>query len=174
MKLAYSYENKIFWIHNFLSIKEYKLLHSFAIKNRKLINQKTVISWKQDYNSSSMYSVDSKIIKQYETALRQQKIVNLTNFNFQSHFRKYSYKEWIDWHADNNPQRPRKYAAMYYINKNWNENYCGELMFKDNHIRGFIAPLGNSLIIMDAEIRHKVNPVEVKNISRFSIQTWIL
>ncbi len=176
MKLAYSYKDEIFWIQNFLSNDQYKLLHSIVIKNRKSIDEKTILTWQQDNNSNSKHAFDKNIIKQYEILLKHQCFVKLINYNLNSHIRKYSYMESLNWHDDitveiNNSQR--KYAATYYINKNWNEQYGGELMFKYINIKGFIQPLGNSLVIIKTGFRHKVNPVIVKNRQRFSIQTWI-
>ena len=176
MKLAYSYEDKIFWIQNFLSNDYYKLIHSNIIKNRSLINKKTELAWKQEFNSNSTYDFDKNIINAYEILLKHQNFIKFTDYNLSSHLRKYSYMESLNWHNDiqsKNFDYKRRYAASYYINKNWNENYGGELMFKDNHIKGFIQPLGNSLVIIKTGFRHKVNPVLTKNIERFSIQTWI-
>jgi Rps23 Pro-64 3,4-dihydroxylase Tpa1-like proline 4-hydroxylase len=172
MKLAYSYKDEIFWIQNFLSNEQYKLIHSAIIKSRNLIENKTTLSWKQDNNSNSMYIFNKDIIKQYEILLKHQHFVKFINYNLNSHIRKYSYMESLNWH-DDKKDLSRKYAATYYINKNWNEQYGGELMFKDSCIKGFIPPLGNSLIIIKTGFRHKVNPVIIKNIPRFSIQTWI-
>lgn len=176
MKLIYSYKNQIFWIQNFLSNDQYKLLHSIIIKNRKLINEKTVLTWQQNDNSNSIYNFDRNIINQYEILLKHQHFVKLINYKLTSHIRKYSYMESLNWHDDIPDEKIsayREYAATYYINKNWNEQYGGELMFKDSNIKGFIQPLGNSLVIIKSGFRHKVNPVIVKNLQRFSIQTWI-
>jgi Rps23 Pro-64 3,4-dihydroxylase Tpa1-like proline 4-hydroxylase len=175
MKLAYSYKDEVFWIQNFLSNDYYKLVHSIIIKNRNLINKKTELNWKQEYNSNSMYDFDKSIIKPYEVLLKHQNFIKLINYNLDSHIRKYSYMESLNWHndLDKNFVSKRKYAASYYINKNWNEHYAGELMFKDDYIKGFIQPLGNSLVIIKTGFRHKVNPILTKNIERFSIQTWV-
>jgi len=176
MKLTYSYKDEIFWIQNFLSKNHYKSMHSSIIKNRNLINQKTDLSWKQEYNSNSMYVFNKEIINSYETLLKHQQFVNFINYTLTSHIRKYTHRAHLDWHDDKplkGPHSKRKYAVTYYINKNWNENYGGEFMFKDNHIKGFIQPLGNSLVIIKTGFKHKVNPVLIKNISRFSIQTWV-
>ena len=172
MKLAYSYKDEVFWIQNFLSNDYYKLIHLIIIKNRNLIKNKTNLSWKQDNNSNSMYVFNKDIIKQYEILLKHQPFVKFIDYNFNSHIRKYSYMESLYWHNDK-IDLSRKYAATYYINKNWNENYGGEFMFKDNHIKGFIQPLGNSLVIIKTGFKHKVNPILTKNIKRFSIQTWV-
>jgi hypothetical protein len=183
MKLTYSYKDEIFWIQNFLSNSEYKLLHSIVIKNRKLIDEKTTLNKKltllqdNNYNSNSKHNFNKDIIKQYEILLKHQHFVKLINYKLTSHIRKYSYMESLNWHNDiffdkiNNSQR--KYAATYYINKNWKEQYGGELMFKDSCIKGFIQPSGNSLVIIKTGFKHKVNPIIIKNIPRFSIQTWI-
>jgi len=171
MKLTYSYKDEIFWIQNFLSYDQYKLIHSVVIKDRNLIKNKTILNWKQNNNSNSMYVFNRDIIKQYEILVKHQKFVKFINYNLDSHIRKYTYMESLNWHEDGKPNR--KYAVTYYINKNWSEQYGGELMFKDNHIKGFIQPLGNSLVIIKTGFKHKVNPVIVKNIPRFSIQTWV-
>jgi Rps23 Pro-64 3,4-dihydroxylase Tpa1-like proline 4-hydroxylase len=176
MNLTYSYKNEIFWIQNFLSNDQYKLLHSIVIKNRKLIDKKTKLMWQQDNNSNSMYIFNKDIIKQYEILLKHQQFVKFINYNLHSHIRKYSFMESLNWHEDHFRDEfniDRKYAATYYINKNWNENWGGEFMFKDSCIKGFIPPLSNSLVIIKSGFLHKVNPVVVKNIPRFSIQTWI-
>ena len=160
-----------------MSHDKYKLLHSILIKNRNLIKNKAEMNWKQNNSPNSLYSFNKEVIKHYETLLKHQQFVKFINYNLDSHFRKYSYMESLDWHTDSRlaykPDIDRRYAVTYYINKNWNEQYGGEFMFKDSVIRGFIPPMGNSLIIIKSGFKHKVNPVIVKNTPRFSIQTWI-
>ena len=75
MNLTYSYKDEIFWIQNFLSNDQYKLLHSIVIKNRKSIDKKTKIMWQQNNNSNSMYIFNKDIIKQYEILLKHQQFV---------------------------------------------------------------------------------------------------
>jgi hypothetical protein len=38
MKLVYRIEDKFYWIHNFLPITEYKLIHNKVFKDRKKLN----------------------------------------------------------------------------------------------------------------------------------------
>jgi hypothetical protein len=38
MKLVYRIEDKFYWIHNFLPINEYKLIHNKVFKDRKKLN----------------------------------------------------------------------------------------------------------------------------------------
>ena len=70
MKLSYFYKDEIFWIQNFLSKDQYKLLHSIIIKNRNLIDEKTKVVWEQKNNSNSKYDFNIEVIKIYETLWR--------------------------------------------------------------------------------------------------------
>jgi len=75
----------------------------------------------------------------------------------------------INWHEDSHV----KYGVTYYLNKRWNKNWGGELMFNDNEQSGYISPVGNSLVIIKTPLQHKVNPVLINNISRITIQNFI-
>ena len=69
MKLIYSLEDNLFWIQNFLSNDFYRTLHKSLIKERKLINSATNVSWKQTNNSNSMYEFNENLILKYEILL---------------------------------------------------------------------------------------------------------
>lgn len=157
MILNFNYKNKILLINNFLNENEYRYIYHYIIKNRNKNLKSTFVTWNQLNNPNSIYDFDINIINKYEILLKHQKFVDFKNFSFKSHFRKYSYMHSLDWHNDYDEKR--KYAATLYLNKNWNKNWGGELMFQDNNIRGFIPILGNSLLIIKVGINHKVNSV---------------
>ena len=182
MNLAFNLTDKLFWIHNFLPKKLYKEMYVDFIKNRNKLNfQKSGVSWKtykEEVDDMSESFDQNSILKlnyfdKYHTILKHQPFVNILKYSLHSHLRKYKYGQHLTWHGDVSPHGKRMYAATYYFNKTWNENWGGELMFKSDEGSGFIPILGNSLVIVKTNLTHKVNPNLKKTHTRLSIQTWI-
>lgn len=182
MNLAFNFQDKLFWIHNFLPQKLYKEMYVDLIKNRNKLNfEKTKINWltytEEVEDMSESYCQDeseklNEYLKEYHIILKHQSIVNLLTSHFYSHFRKYKYGQHLTWHADDGPGS-RHYAATFYFNKTWQENWGGEFMFKSPEGSGFIPILGNSIVIVKSGLKHKASPNLKKTHHRFSIQTWI-
>jgi len=190
MNLAFNFKDKLFWIHNFLPEDTYKKMYVNLIKSRKNLDfKKTSITWKTFKEESKDMSESSGQVEHgheqehelrdylniYHILLKHQQFINLLDLSFQSHIRKYSYGQHLTWHEDYESYEggERVYAATYYFNKTWGENWGGELMFKSNEGSGFIPIVGNSLVIVKTGLTHKVNPNLKNTHSRFSIQTWI-
>lgn len=181
MNLAFHFEDKLFWIHNFLPQDYYKHLHKVIVKGRRLISEKTNLNSMWDkydghLDSSSLHRYDPNLLTVYETLLRSQRFVDLRTLKIVSHIRKYNLYENLSWHSDEYPEeesKKRLYAATFYLNRRWGQNWGGELMFRSPTGSGFVPIQGNSLIIVKAGLEHRVNPCLKKNYSRFSIQTFM-
>ena len=183
MNLVYNFKNKLFWIQNFLPKNTYEKMYVNFIKNRNKINfKKTTVSWKtfkeEEENMSESFSQDPKkslylndYLKTYHTLLKHQSFVNLMNYEFESHLRKFSFGQHLTWHNDDVDNRG--YAATFYFNKTWRDSWGGELMFKCDEGAGFIPVVGNSVAIVKAGLTHKVNSNLKKTHTRINIQTWI-
>ena len=185
MNLAFKYKDELFWIQNFLPKNLYKEMYSDFIKHRNKLNfQKTHVDWRtykeevddmsESFNQDEFIKMD--YFKKYHTLLRHQKFVNIFDNTFHSHLRKFNYMQHLTWHDD----APivangdiREYAATYYFNKTWGESWGAEFMYKTSEGSGFIPVIGNSLVIVKAGIRHRVNANLKKTHPRLSIQTWI-
>ena len=185
MNLAFNFKNRLFWIHNFLPKHLYQKMYMDLIKNRnKLGFKKTSVNWrtyKEEVDNMSESLCQDKVsskkldryLKEYHILLKHQPFVNLMPLDFESHIRKYKYNQHLTWHKDEDEKNERKYAATFYFNKTWNENWGAELMFKSEEGSGFIPVVGNSVVIIKTGLKHKANPNLKKTHPRFSVQTWI-
>tara|TARA_R100000951_G_C2621373_1_gene174577 strand:+ start:688 stop:1233 length:546 start_codon:yes stop_codon:yes gene_type:complete len=179
MNLVFNFKDELYWIHNFLPKELYKDMYTDIVKNRnKLKFKKASIYWKtfseevgdmsQTFNQDNSLKLD--YLNKYHTFLKHQNFVNFLNFKFHSYICKYNYGNHLAWHTDSDQ---KLYAATFYFNKTWGESWGGELMFKSPKGSGFIPITGNSLVIVKAGLKHKVNANLKKTHPRFSIQTWV-
>lgn len=184
MNLGFHIEKKLFWINNFLPQELYKRMYINFIKNRNKLNlNKSIVTWRtfkeevddmsESYDQCNELNLD--FFKEYHLLLKHQKFVNFLNYDLKSHLRVYKYGQHLAWHDDTNDEKTykRKYAATFYFNSTWGESWGGELMFKSKNESGFIPVVGNSLVIIETGLRHKVNANLKKSHPRLSIQTWI-
>jgi len=182
MNLVFNFEDKLFWIHNFLPLETYKRMYVEFIKNRnKLHFKKSSVSWRtfkeevdnmsESYNQQNQEDDLQDYLGTYHNTLKNQPFVNFTNLEFKSHLRIFKYNQHLAWHSDEKDNR--EYAASFYFNKTWNDNWGAELMFKSKEASGFIPVLGNSIVIVKKGLIHKVNSNLKKTHPRLSIQTWI-
>ena len=180
MNLAFNFQDKLFWIHNFLPEYLYKEMYLDFFNNRKNLNfQKSGVSWrtyKEELdNMSTSFNQKNNIpldyFNKYHTFVRHQRFVNLLNCKFESHLRRFKYNQHLAWHDDKGDKRI--YAATYYFNHRWGESWGGEFMFKDKSGSGFIPILGNSIVLVKVGLTHKVNANLKKTHDRMSIQTWV-
>ena len=87
---------------------------------------------------------------------------------------KYSKNDGIEEHTDeqgyiyNNNKYYRKYAIIFYFNKDWKKENGGELYDIENDIK--YLPIFNSCVIFKVPHRHSVMPI-IKN-DRYSIFGW--
>lgn len=171
MNLDFQYKEDIFVIRNFLSYDMYKSLHKFILK--KDINESADKLWDPDMigNHKPIFrkELDPDTIGGYSTLLRTQRFMNLMDKKLDFIAHKMCFGSGIQWHSD------FKYiaAATLYINKNWNENWGGELMWKSESSGGVIPVISNTLVLMKTPMLHKVNTILSKNIARYSIQSFI-
>jgi Rps23 Pro-64 3,4-dihydroxylase Tpa1-like proline 4-hydroxylase len=184
MNLIFNFENKLFLINNVLPSNLYKLMYTDFIKSRNKISfEKSIVEWRTykeelDNMSTSFAQEDTSILlnylNKYHIILKHNPFVNFLNSEFESHLRLTKYNQHLAWHDDKDDNfNDRTYAVTYYFNKTWGESWGGELMFKDELGSGFIPVIGNSMCIIKAGLRHKVNSVLKKTHPRFSIQTWV-
>ena len=182
MNLAFNFHDKLFWIHNFLPEHEYKRMNKNVIKirNSKGMN-KTKITWRKfkEEEEDNSYSfgqnengIDPNFFFIFHTLLKYNSFIDFKKMNFHSHIRKFEYGNHLGWHNDSNDEG-RKYAVTYYFNKTWHESWGGEFMFKSNLGSGFIPIKGNSVVIVESGLKHKVNSNLKKTHPRLSIQTWV-
>ena len=182
MNLRFKFHDQLFWIHNFLPQSLYREMYlEFIRKRRKLYIDKTMVNWRtyieevddmsESIDQASKFNHD--YFKKYHTFLTHQRFVNLINLKMVSHLRKFKYGQHLTWHSDHNEKTNREYAATYYFNHRWNENWGGELMFKSDLGSGFIPIVANSVVIVKCGLWHKVNANLKKTHNRLSIQTWI-
>lgn len=178
MKLVYSLEDKLFYIQNFLPDHEYKRLHNEIFrKSKKLIYlEEASKTWEKslldNLKTPKRVEINETYFKFYKTLLLHQPFIKIKknlneNFKFIIHIMKKN--SGINWHVDNHVE----YGITYYLNKRWNRNWGGEFMFTFNGQNGYIPVIGNSLIIIQTPLQHKVNPVLTNYMSRITIQNFI-
>ena len=182
MNLVFNFHDQLFWIHNFLPQNLYKEMYVDFIKSRNTLNYTdTNVIWltfkEEENNMSKSFGgeQDSDKVKdylnKYHTFLKHQKFVDFMNKGLRSHLRKYYYGQHLGWHHDN--AQNRRYAATFYFNRTWRESWGGEFLFKSDKGSGFIPIVGNSILIVKADLKHKVCANLKKTHPRLSIQTWV-
>jgi len=176
MKLSYSIPGQLYWITNFLDYNMYKGIHDAIIKERKKINLHTSKGlWHDDLVSNIVapkrVGVDKyKPFDHLKTLVTHNAFFRLDKFESMSTTIHYMEKgAGINWHDDGD----WKYGATFYINHKWHMQWGGEFMFTENNGHGWIPPVGNSLVIVKAPIRHKVNPVLSPIMPRISVQIFV-
>ena len=176
MKLSYSIPGKVWWITNFLDHPMYRGIHDAIIKEIKKINLHTSKGiWSDNLinNLIPPLRTDVSEYKPFEnlkTLVKHNAYFQMKNVEKMSTTIHYMKKgAGINWHDDDK----WKYGATYYLNNRWHSQWGGEFMFIDASGRGFLPPVGNSLIIVKAPIPHKVNPVLSPIMPRISIQMFM-
>jgi Rps23 Pro-64 3,4-dihydroxylase Tpa1-like proline 4-hydroxylase len=173
MKLVFNLEDKLFWIHNFLPNAQYKKIHNGIFKERNILNYKSVKDeWDKDLIKNIGFpdkiDIDPSYFKFSETLMRHLPFISIKGkFTFTVH--KMTKGSGINWHSD----LGHKFGITYYVNKRWSRHWGGEFMFADKKCSGYIPVLGNSLLIIKTPLDHKVNPVLINHIPRFTIQTFV-
>ena len=176
MKLIYQIPDKLYYIQNFLDQKTYKGIHNSIFKQRDKINLHSSKGIWDNGLINNIVPPDRVTVSNHPPF---EKLKVLTRFNqfyqlkdvkdmtTNIHFMKKG--SGINWHDDST----WKYGATFYVNRRWNRQNGGELMFHSENGHGFIPIVGNSLVIIKAPINHKVNPVLSPVIPRISIQMFI-
>ena len=174
MKLIYSLEDNLFWIHDFLPPHEYKRIHDEVFKQRKKLKyQDSSETWKNNLITNltppNRLDISPSYFNFYKTLLLHQPFVKINNKDINFIIHNMSKKSGINWHDDGYVG----YGITYYINKRWNPDWGGEFMFKYNGNHGYLPVVGNSLVIIKTPLYHKVNLVLSATIPRISIQSFI-
>ena len=174
MKLTYQYQDKLFWIHNFLPENFYKKIHKLIYSGHKDVKQPSKEIWDPLLikNLKSPFRIEMKknFFEQYCILLKHQPFLNFKDSKISFLIHKMQKGSGINWHSDNNANA----AATYFINNRWSENWGGEFMFKDKNSHGYIPVVGNSLILIKTPLMHKVNNILSPCISRLSIQSFVV
>ena len=175
MQVALSVPDKIYYITNFLDYGTYKKIHHAAF-NHGYLNE-TKDDWPdyllKGYKSSPMkYNLDDfdpvNKIKILLSSNPWHAIPRDLNFHFVFHCM--GDQSGINWHNDSGYE----YGCTYYINKRWNRDFGGELIWSvPEYGNGFIPIWGNSMLILKAPVWHKVVPVMSPTVPRMTIQTFI-
>jgi Rps23 Pro-64 3,4-dihydroxylase Tpa1-like proline 4-hydroxylase len=132
MNLAFNFEDKLFWIHNFLPKETYKKMYVEFIKNRnKLHFKKSSVNWRtfkeevdnmsESYDQQNQEDNLQEYLDTYHSTLKNQPFVNFTSLELKSHLRIFKYNQHLAWHSDEKDNR--EYAATFYFNKTWNDNW---------------------------------------------------
>jgi len=178
MNLSLHVPNKIWYINNFLDYQNYKNIHYFVTRNKKKLNIHDAKKFweKKLYKNIEAPSrgfidinLDSTLFQKFKFLLNYNPYCNLNGYakGFAVHYM--SKGSGINWHNDGN----WKYGITYYINNKWDDQWGGELIYKDKEINGFIKPTKNSLLILKSPIEHKVVPVLSKRVPRITIQMFL-
>ena len=176
MKLIYSIPGKLYYIQNFLDYNTYKQIHFDAFKYKK--NFHNVDSYWQSFLLHGLKKNPKSVVVDHEYAPIKKLKILLQNNQYFKIPKDYKYNilfhsindgSGINWHDDNT----WKYGATFYVNRRWNRQHGGELMFHSENGHGFIPVVGNSLVIIKAPINHKVNPVLSPVLPRVSVQMFI-
>lgn len=173
MKLVYNFKDKLYWIQNFLPYNHYKRIHDEVFKERKKLNYRSVKGeWDKNLTKFIGYpekiEIDRKYFQFSETLIKHLPYVDVKGeFSYIVH--KMTKSTGIEWHGDYG----HKFGITYYINRRWNKDWGGELMFQDENDFGYIPVVGNSLLIVRTPVAHKVNPVLSPTIPRYTIQAFV-
>ena len=174
MNIAYRIKDKLFWIHNFLPRSFYRELHDNFFYSNKKVNEPVDDFWDEgllrNLKSTQRLILDETFSKQYVTLLKHQPFLNIVDAEKIS-FMAYKMTKYcgLNWHNEHHV----KYAATFYINRRWNDQWGGEFMYKTKEQSGYIPIVGNSLLLIKSPLFHKVNPVLSPTIPRFTIQSFI-
>jgi hypothetical protein len=77
MKLVYSIEDKFYWIHNFLPITEYKLIHNKVFKDRKKLNYNSTKNTWQKQLIDNINAPNKVSVKDNDFDFYKQSLLNL-------------------------------------------------------------------------------------------------
>jgi hypothetical protein len=174
MKLIYSLEDNLFWIHDFLPPHEYKRIHDEVFKQRKKLKyQDSSETWQNSLINNltppNRLDINPSYFDFYKTLLLHQPFIKIHTKDIKFILHNMGKNSGIHWHTDPHV----RYGVSYYINKRWNTDWGGEFMFKHNGNHGYLPVVGNSLVIIKTPMCHKVNPVLSPVIPRISIQSFI-
>lgn len=178
MHLSFNYKDKIFWITNFLPKPTYKKFHdeAFLGYNKELKFNDTRKTWQkslfENLNNVLRYDVYNDYYKILDTMLKHNHIFTINKKSKDAYvIHSMSRGAGINWHEDDHVE----YAVTYYLNHKWHPNWGGEFMFRDDEtgLKGYIPPVGNSVVIVKGGTLHKVNPVLYKRVPRITVQLFV-
>lgn len=129
------------------------------------------ILWLEQNETNPAIQIFLEKIQQILQLLNQSLFLGLNEF--ETHFANYQpgtyYKKHIDQFAT---QKTRKISFVYYLNKDWQDEYGGELKLYDLDERLIqnIMPLENRLICFNSTLPHEV---AITHQPRYSITGWM-
>lgn len=129
------------------------------------------IFWLNENETNPAIQIFLEKIKQLARILNESLFLGL--HEFETHFAAYQpgtfYKKHVDQFA---AQKTRKISCVYYLNKNWNPEYGGELKLytKEEKLIKKVPPLENRFICFNSELPHEVC---VTHQPRYSITGWM-
>lgn len=190
MQLAYSIPGHLYWIKDLLSKDVYTKIRELCIKQKnKMYSMGAEYGKYFDYSSPGKTTVEpGKGFRQLEDTLPdsrdlwQELKTQITHNPYHpikerrftiSEIHMLEKNSSIQWHTGKwKVDMPDTYHISYYLNDQWDERWGGEYMYSHEDIRGYIPPIGNSLVLMRSPMWHKVNTVLSPEIPRLSIQLW--
>lgn len=75
---------------------------------------------------------------------------------------------YIPWHSD----RAYKAALTIYLNKNWDENWGGIFLYKQNNEIKGIIPEKNKAILQEGSLQHSVSMITPDSDYRYTLQLF--
>lgn len=168
----YFKNENIIRIENFFDENVAEYIYSIILKQEFILLNKPLNNTKLKYSFRNV-NYPTKELKN---------IYFLIKYLFSSKFKldiscsKYSENDGIETHTDeqgyinNNKKYFRKYAIIFYFNKNWKKENGGELYDIENNIK--YLPIFNSCIIFKIPHKHSVMPI-IKG-DRYSIFGWFI
>lgn len=144
-------------------------LHLGARKNNTIRTDK--ILWVNEKDEHLAVQVFLKTIQQVMQIINQSFFLSL--YEFETHFAIYQpgtfYKKHVDQFAK---QKTRKISCVYYLNKDWQTQFGGELTIynKESKLIQKIMPQENRFICFNSELPHEVC---LTHQARYSITGWL-
>lgn len=147
-------------------------------------------SWQ--YDPSQHNAVSSNIAHEFLGFLRSDEFmsvlskifnITITDINvgdpeINTNYFRLGSSDFVEQHADDSPGR--EICMLLYLNKDWQTNSGGELVFQGEHNKNVsIAPLLNRCVLFDPASKgsehwvNKVNPLNsTNNLYRYNITSW--
>jgi Rps23 Pro-64 3,4-dihydroxylase Tpa1-like proline 4-hydroxylase len=154
---------------DFLPLDYYKELHHILIKYRNKCDSFYPTNWPKklidNYKLPKKKLLNDKELNKFVFYLEKTGKIEI---GLKWYIMVYYYYEnsGMNWHNDGTHTK----SFTFYVNKNWNEDWGGEFMWKAGNENGFFKPTGNSLIILAPPFLHKVNPIIKSKTIRITIQ----
>lgn len=147
-----------------------KIGHQLSSQKNNTIRTDEIL-WIEGNETHPETQIFLRQIHQLAQILNQSLFLGLNEF--ETHFASYQpgtyYKKHIDQFAS---QKTRKISFVYYLNKEWREEYGGELKLydKNEQLIQNVLPLENRFICFNSELPHEVTLTQQ---ARYSMTGWM-